>query len=317
MVSRTDSSDVEPRPMRDRTADYDYQRLLEEEKEHYSHIEVTEGLKEGGVHASSAWQYYWEGVARRIAPGGFADLAAVLGSLGSPERTIEVLSLGSGYCGHEIDLARRLPRPYRVRCTDINEGIFERARKVAGEERLALEFGVADLNNLRIEPGRFDLILAHASLHHVINLEQLFEQVAVGLSPRGIFHVVEVVGENRKLIWDENQRYANALLDLLPPEVTGGVRLAVGADAEGMEGIRQQDILPLLHDRFQPAFELRHGAFMRFVCTHTELAAALDPGQPDRRRLLDFLVESDECAVRHGVLRPLELWGVYRLPRAR
>ena len=298
--------------MRDRTADYDYQRLLEEEREHYSEIEVTAELKEGGVHASSAWQYYWERVARRIAPSEFGDLAAVLAPLGRAGRTIEVLSLGSGYSGHEIDLARRLPRPYRVRCTDINEELFERAKQVARTETLGLEFEVADLNHLSIDRGRYDLILAHASLHHVINLEQLFEQVAAGLSPQGIFHVVEVTGENRKLIWDENQRYANALLDLLPGEVTNGVRLAVSAREEGMEGIRQQDILPLLHARFSPAFELRHGAFMRFICTHHALAAALDPGQVDRRRLLDFLLQSDECAVRHQVLRPLELWGVYR-----
>jgi SAM-dependent methyltransferase len=302
--------------MRDRTTDYDYARLLDEEKEHYSHIEVTEGLKEGGIHASSAWEYYWQGIGRRITPSGFSDMAAYLSRAasgsGPTHRPIEVLSLGSGYCGHEIDLARKLSSPYRVLCTDINEQIFERAKQVVRAESLGIEFGIADLNHVEIDPGRYDLIFAHASLHHVINLEQLFDRVAAGLAPGGVFHVVDVVGENRKLIWDENQGYANALLALLPESVTRGTRLAVGAAEEGMEGIRQQETLPLLHERFTPVFELGHGAFMRFVCTHPELGPALNPRHPERRRLLDFLIASDECAVRYGVLRPLELWGVYQ-----
>ncbi len=302
--------------MRDRTRDYDYDRLLREEKEHYSKIEVTEGLKEGGIHASSAWEYYWRGIADRIAPGGFGDMAAYLsrpGSRPAAGRPIEVLSLGSGYCGHEIDLARRLPRPYRVHCTDINEQIFEKAKQIARAEALEVEFRVADLNHIQVEPGRYHLVFAHAALHHVINLERLFEQVSAGLAPGGVFHVVDVVGENRKLIWDENQRYANALLALLPASVTRGAQVVVEAVDEGMEGIRQQETLPMLHQAFTPIFELRHGAFMRFICTHPELGPALDPRDPDRRRLIDFLIASDDCAVRHGILRPLELWGVYRV----
>jgi hypothetical protein len=78
-----------------------------------------------------------------------------------------------------------------------------------------------------------------------------------------------------------------------------------------MEGIRQQDILPLLRQHFTPLFERLHGAFMRFICTHPELGPVFDPRNEETRRYLDFLIESDNCSVQYGILRSLELWGVY------
>jgi hypothetical protein len=146
----------------------------------------------------------------------------------------------------------------------------------------------------------------------VINLEHLFGQIVNGLSPTGILHVTEVSGKNRKLIWDRNERYANALLDLMPERLTRGVRLAVREDPDGMEGIRQEDIIPLLRNHFVALFEHRHGAFMRFICTHPQLGSTFDVTDEEARRCLDFLIASDNCAVRHGILTPLEIWGVYR-----
>ena len=41
----------------DYTKSYDYERLIEEKKAHYSDIEITSDLKEGGAHASERWTY--------------------------------------------------------------------------------------------------------------------------------------------------------------------------------------------------------------------------------------------------------------------
>jgi Methyltransferase domain len=232
-------------------------------------------------------------------------------------RPLEILSLASGYCGHEIDIARQMTRPYKLTCTELIEPIFEKARAVAKTEGLAINFDTVDLNFITIEPERYDLIFAHAAIHHVINLEHLFEQIKWGLSPMGILFLGEVVGKNRKLIWDENERYANALLDLIPDRVTRGVRIATPEDLGGMEGIRQEDILPLLREHFSTVFEYRHGAFIRFICTHSELGPAFDPQHSETRRYLDFLIESDDCSVRSGILRPLEIWGAYKPIRVR
>ncbi len=299
--------------MQDLTREFDYERLVREEREHYSQIAVTDDLREGGVQAASAWQHYWERFRPIVENSGFANLGAHLSqTLSHLERPIEVLSLGSGYCGHELTLARKFTRDYRILCTDINETLFTQAREVARGEGLALEFRTADINFLALEPGRYDLIFAHAVVHHVINLEHLFGQLATGLADGGLLHLVDVVGKNRKLIWDENEHFANALLDHLPTRLTNGVRLAVPEGDGGMEGIRQQDILPQLRQTFTPLFEHRHGAFMRFICTHPQLGPTLGAADVESRHALDFLIDCDESAVRHGLLRPLEIWGVYR-----
>jgi SAM-dependent methyltransferase len=331
--------------MMDLTRSYKYEKLIKEEIEHYGEIEVTDDLTEGGANDNPTWHYYWNRVHAVIATTEFANIAAYLSRTVPTERSIEILSLGSGYCGHELKLARSLSRPYTLRCTDINENLFVKAKEAVRTESLSVEFEVADLNFIQLQPKRYDLIFAHASIHHVINLEHLLDQVAQALTSHGIFQLVEVVGKDRTLIWDENQRMANALLAALPKRITGGLLISDAAPAkgvlgrikrdakravkkiafvkplleglglikvDGMEGIRQSEIVDQLRQRFTPLFELRHGAFMRRICKNPALAACFDPNNREALQFLEFLIDADEAAVNRGVLRPLEIWGIYR-----
>lgn len=304
-----------PRPgeAADLTTHYDYDKLIAEEKTHYSDIEITEDLKEGGVHAHTSWQHYWQRVQSVLDQSDYGDIAGFLDqSFSDRQRPIRILSLGSGYCGQEIAIAERLKSESLTVCTDVNEELFDQAKKVAEQKGLRMEFRAADLNFIEIEPDTYDFIFAHAVLHHVINLERLFDQVMAGLTAGGLFHMVEVVGMNRKLIWDENEKFANALLASLPKSVTKGFRLAVPFEDHGMEGVRQEDIMPLLAERFEPIYEYGHGAFMRFICTDADIGPCFDPSNEHARNSLDFLIDCDAAAVRNRVLRPLEVWGLYR-----
>lgn len=297
----------------DLTKNYDYARLVDEEKRHYTDIEVTADLKEGGVHAGDCWQYYWQRVAEDLASGPVAIGDYLQQCFPDDTGTLKVLSLGSGYCGNEIDLARQLKGKVHVVCTDINEQLFVQAQRVVEEEQLSMEFRTEDLNFIAIEPGQYHMIFAHAVLHHVINLEHLFDQISTGLVEGGFLHLVEVVGENRRLLWQDNEAFANRLLDTLPRAITKGYRLAVKPEDSGMEGIRQEDIPVELQKGFDPIYEHTHGAFMRFICTNGRLAPRFNPRDPAARRCLDFLIACDRAAVQHGILRPLEIWGVYQL----
>ncbi len=299
--------------MDDLTRQYDYQKLIEDEKKHYSAVNVTGDLKEGGIHAHSSWHYYWNRVGLRLQQTEYSNLAAHLNRVAATlDRPVHILSLGSGYCGNEIELAKNINVAYSITCTDINDELFTRASQIAAEQQLHLTFEVQDLNFIKIQRERYDLIFAHAVLHHVINLEYLFDQIVSGLAPDGLLHLVEVVGMNRKLIWDENEDFANAMLAFIPDQITRNIRLKIPMETDGMEGIRQEDILPLLNKTFRVEFEWKHGAFMRYICTHPELGRYLDPSDKSARPYLDFLIDCDESSVFRGVLRPLEIWGVYR-----
>jgi SAM-dependent methyltransferase len=298
--------------MKDLTTRCDYARLIEEEKEHYSKIEVTNELTEGGQHANSAWTYYWTRVAEELHSSAFTNIAGNLErQYRRQKRPVRILSLGSGYCGHELALAQRLTCAYEITCTDINESLFTEARKRAQAGSLFLRFQVEDLNFIRIAPAQYDLIFAHAVLHHVINLETLFEQIAQGLTVDGILNLVEVIGKNNRLLWEENERFANSILNALPYELTAGAKLHV-SEGEGMEGVRQEEILPILREQFEPLYEHTHGAFMRYVCTDERFDRCLNPENELGRQYLDLLIDIDRSTVRNGILRPLEIWGVYR-----
>ncbi|SLM29964.1 hypothetical protein MTBBW1_2030054 [Desulfamplus magnetovallimortis] len=312
-VSSIGSEYREPVEM-DYTKGYEYERLIEEEKAHYSEIEVTERLTEGGRHAHSAWEYYWQRVGSHIQQnaGEYADVTGYLEKIVPQERPIRILSLGSGYCGQELMLARQFSKEYEITCVDINEALFEKARKVAVEENLNIVFKSGDLNFLTIEKSSYDMIYAHAVLHHVINLEILYDQIASGLTSQGFFHLVEVVGENRRLLWEENEKFVNSLLAVCPDEFISGHKVKPDEEEEGMEGVRQEEILSLLKSRFTPDYEYLHGAFMRFVCLHEVIGKSLEPASEDARKYLDFLIECDESCVGKKMLRPLEVWGIYR-----
>ena len=58
--------------MEDLTGRYNYEKLIDEEKQHYSKIEITEQLTEGGSHDYDSWHYYWLRVNERI-DAGFGD----------------------------------------------------------------------------------------------------------------------------------------------------------------------------------------------------------------------------------------------------
>lgn len=298
----------------DYTRDLDYHRLVAEELAEFDNHPSTADLKLGGVHDLAAWHYYWARLgAEEFGAWPHSNIAHFLEELPF-EGPIRVLSLGSGFCGPDLDIARSFRVPYEITCVDINPKLFAQARETVANEGLSVRFEEADLNYVTLPRASWHLVFAHAILHHVINLERLFEQISGSLIPGGVCQFVEVGGKNRCLISDETTEFANTILRLLPRDLIPEANIVVTPEG-GMEGIRQERLLPLIEEHFQPIFEVRHGAFMRFVC-HATPVGTLDPENPRHRSWLDFLIDVDRSCVRRGILPPLEIWGVYR-PRDR
>jgi hypothetical protein len=233
-------------------------------------------------------------------------------ALGRVDRECRIMSLGRESLPHALDLARRLPWPCHVTCIDrVGDGVSP-ADMPSPEPAITIARRSAEFDRLLIEPRRYDLVVAHTAFHAVSAFERLFDQIAGGLGARGLFHLIDVTGKNRTLIWEENERFANAALSALPAAITGGARLSARPAADPAKASRLEDILPLLHDRFSIDVERLHGTFMRFVCEHPVLAGRFDRHDPAALAALDFLIDCDEAAARNNVLRPLEIWGFYR-----
>jgi len=262
--------------------------------------------------ADACWRHYWGHVEEVLRHTSYLPLASYAERKRGPSgRCIEVLSLGSGSCGQELTLARGLRSPYRILCVDRDQSRFEEARQWAVDEGLRLEFIAAEVDSFLIEPGRFDLVLTHGVLRRGSNLQWVLEQIAASLGAGGAVVVVDVVGTGRRPLWEDNGRFANALLAGLPVEITRGHRVEVDR-ANGIETDRREEALSQLDRYFEPEHVHLHGAFMRLVCADPHLATCFDPQDPVRRKYLDFLISVDDAAVRAGALQPLELWGVFR-----
>ena len=298
----------------DFTGQYDYGKLVDEEIEEYCNIEVTGDLREGGVHALKAWDYWFAFLARNVWKTDFArEVVEYANTLTNPR----VLSLGCGYGGHELGIAKSLTPPFEIVGVDLNPHIFSRARDEAREASLNIRFETGDLNFLRIDEDHFDVIYAHASLHHVINLERLMLQIQRALKKAGRFIVADMIGENRSLFWKENRRFAAEVIRKMPSRYKSfgytidRLRRSLNL-VRGMEGIRQEEIEPEILRYFTPLKCFKYGSFIRMICANKYIGANIDPGIEEDRLYLESLFRLDLEQIELGRLRPTEMFAVFR-----
>jgi len=124
-------------------------------------------------------------------------------------RPARIVSIGSGNCDLEIRLARQLKeagiREFLIECIDLNPDMLERGRRGAREHGVEAQVGFteADFNFWSTPPAIYDVVMANQSLHHVLELEQLFDAVGRGLKPEGRFLISDMIGRNGHMRWPE------------------------------------------------------------------------------------------------------------------
>lgn len=176
--------------------------------------------------------------------------------------TILVLSVGSGNCDLEVALASQLSR-VRMDCLDLNPTMLDRgreqARKFGVEDRV--RFLEEDFNQLTLEES-YDVVIFNQSLHHVTELEVLLDEVKRKLKPGGKILLSEMIGRNGHVRWPVALHWIWQFWRELPPSYRYNrmyrcyEELYVDRDCSGVafEGIRAEDILPLLLQRFEFEF---------------------------------------------------------------
>ncbi len=181
-------------------------------------------------------------------------------------------SLGSGNCDSEIELAcylrARGHKQFVIECIDLNPVTLARGRAAAVVYNLSeqLAFVEADVNSW--QPGHeYNVVLANMSLHHVVELEKVFNNVKQSLAPGGTFIISDMIGRNGHQRWPESLSIVHEFWRKLPPSYRINRQLDRyeelyqnwDCSTEGFEGIRSQDILPLLIERFYFQFFFAFG----------------------------------------------------------
>jgi SAM-dependent methyltransferase len=164
---------------------------------------------------------------------------------------------------------------------------------------------VQDLNFAQLPKNRYDLILCHGVLHHLINLEAIIEQISDALTPDGVFLVYEFVGARQ---WQFDPGVLDAIRRRYEIPVKAIPRWKVG----GFESVRSNELLPLIRSVFggTAQHEVSYGGvLMPFLQTC---------GTPDDlRRFLDDAIQWDATVTREGSLPPCYHVGVYGKSAAR
>ena len=112
--------------------------------------------------------------------------AAVAGEEGWPHGPALEIGAGTGFFSLNLVQAGALEQ---VTVTDLSPGMVEAAQRNARGLGLEVEGEVADVESLPFPDESFGIVVGHAVLHHVPDVEQAFHEILRVLRPRGRFVV--------------------------------------------------------------------------------------------------------------------------------
>ncbi|KAI1503735.1 methyltransferase type 11 [Biscogniauxia marginata] len=92
-----------------------------------------------------------------------------------------VLDLGCGF-GWFSRYAREQGATF-VRAIDLSENMLEKARSMTKDDNI--EFQKADLDRLKLPESQYDAVFSSLTLHYLVNLPELVQEIAESLKPSG------------------------------------------------------------------------------------------------------------------------------------
>jgi len=237
------------------------------------------------------------------------------------------VSIGAGNCDTEVRVAKLLRdrglKTFTIECIDMNSSMLGRGREMAAREGVA-PFVIttrADFNTWR-PTQKYNAVVANQSLHHVVELEHLFESVAEALRPGGLFITSDMIGRNGHQRWPEALEIVQQYWKELPNSYRFNQQLRRfeetfldwDCSTEGFEGVRAQNILPLLVERFE--FDL-FAPFANVIDPFIDRSFGhnFDPGRAWDLAFIDRVQARDEQELQRGTIKPTHMFAVMCLGR--
>ncbi len=238
-------------------------------------------------------------------------------------RSRHFVSIGAGNCDLEVAIAAFLHSQgntdFVIECLDVNGAMLERGKQAAMKAGVGgqVQFTQTDFNQWK--PDRtYDAVIASQALHHVLELESLFEQVDQALAPEGLFLISDIIGRNGHQRWPEALSIVEEFWERLPPSYRFNQALDRyeemyqdwDCSMESFEGIRAQDILPLLLERFHPHVFVAFGNVID-AFTDRSFGFHFDASAQWDRNFIDEVHQRDESALQAGSITPTHLIAVF------
>jgi hypothetical protein len=270
-----------------------------------------------------AFQYWsWNYISPRlrnvfgtnIIPDIFAQLLTNGGAMHSDAPVFA--SLGAGDLAQEVSVAKRLRAmgmtSFRLDCYELSESLLARGQALVNSQELTENFRLIqrDLNQDQLHET-YDGIMAHHSLHHLVDLEAIFDSVRANLRPGATFAVYDIVGRNGHMRWPEVLKVVKSIWGTLELTKKKNHQLDtiwedyVNFDCSmvGFEGVRAQDILPALLSRFHFSHFVAFGG-LTDVFVDRAFGHNYNPENPIDKGFIDFLEYMNCLLIDCGHMKP-------------
>lgn len=234
------------------------------------------------------------------------------------------ISIGAGNCDTEVRIAKRLRekgiQKFSIECLELNSKMLRRGYDLAAQEEVInnLSFIEYDINKWRASK-EYTSIIANQSLHHIHNLEGLFDEIKKSLHKNGAFIVSDMIGRNGHQRWPEALDAVQNFWQELPETYKYNhqlKRLEItyenwDCSIGGFEGVRAQDILPLLISKFH--FHLFIG-FSNVIDIFVDRSFGhnFDPKSKWDTDFIDKVQMFDEESILNGSLKPTHMMAVMK-----
>jgi SAM-dependent methyltransferase len=243
-------------------------------------------------------------------------------ALRQPGSGRRIVSLGAGECSYEISLIKALLKmgetDFVVEAIELSPLRFDRARAnatAAGVEKY-LTLTEGDLNTW-VPIGKYSAVIAKDTLHHVLGLEHLFDAIHEALEEDGVFLTTDMIGRNGHMRWPEALEIIEGIWKFIPDHYKINHQLKRvekeydnwDCSKKGFEGIRAQDILPLLVEKFTFRGFLGFGN-LPDIFIERGFGHNLNVDDPHDTGFIDFLEQLNSLLIDLGYLKPTMMWGV-------
>lgn len=245
----------------------------------------------------------------------------------TPEPITRILSIGAGDAELEVEVAQYLfsrgMATFRLECLELSPVLIERANRRISDAAVSSHVSViqSDLNSwsaIQRSSRHYTAILANYILHHIVELESLLEGVAAAIGSSGVFLTADMIGRNGHMRWPEALSMITALWDTLPDELKYNHHLGVTDHTfnnwdccrdGGFEGVRAQDILPILVNRFHFEKFLAVGNLIDVFCDRL-YGRNYDPDVPAHTQFIDSIELLNSLLLELGVIKPTMMLAV-------
>ena len=241
-----------------------------------------------------------------------------------PAQEVSIASIGAGNGDFEVRIAALLKQGglarFHFQCLDINPAMLERGRLAASHEHLSEHFTFLETDVARWKAAEpLAVVMAHHSLHHIQALETTFANIKAAIGESGYFLSADMIGRNGHMRWPEALTIVHDIWRTMPDRYKYNHQLRRfealyknwDCSKEGFEGIRAQDILPLLTSLFH--FE----AFIAFgnipdVFVDRGFGHNLSPSNPEDVAFVKSVGDLNDRLVCEGKVKPTQMMAVMR-----